>query len=125
MVRQALYALSHLGEDPLTLARTFIEESGPHAEQLHAAVADIISEHRAEMPLDAVERVIDRGTRVSSSATTRRRFYSLGAEILGPRILDRAAGDSAASVRRWAAQRRAKPELPSEPADVLMPGVLD
>lgn len=114
MVRAGLHALSFLGEDPLTLARTFIGETGPYAEQIHAAVADIIGQHHAAMPLTEVERLIDQGTHISSSAPARRRFYALGADLLGPHVLERAAEDSAGSVRQWAARRREKRTLPAE-----------
>jgi hypothetical protein len=125
MVRQAVFSLSLLGEDPLTLAETYLEENGAHADQIHAAVADIIATHHTSMPREAVERLIEAGTRISGSAPTRRRFYSLGADLLGFHFLDRAAADPAGSVRQWAARQREKRGLTAEQELPLAPSVLD
>jgi len=105
MVRLALVWLPRLGEDPLSLAVTYIEYRNAFADQLHAAVADILAEHHAAMPDAAVRQVVEQGIAISGSGPTRRKFYSLGAELFGEDYLTRASGDAAGSVRQWAARQ--------------------
>lgn len=105
LVRRGLLWLSRLGEDPLALAQVFIAASDTPDEQVLAAVADIIAEHHQEIPRDALRSLIDRGSAPPSPISARRRFYRLGIGLLGREYLERAANDSAASVRHWAARQ--------------------
>jgi hypothetical protein len=105
MVRLGLVWLPRLGEDPLALAETYIEYRNAFAEQMHAAVAEIIAEHHTEMPEASVRRVIERGITITGSGPTRRRFYRLGADLYGASYLTRASEDAAGSVRQWAARQ--------------------
>jgi hypothetical protein len=102
MLRRGLIWLARLGADPRELAQTYIGYRDSYAEQAHAAVADILSEHHASMPQAQVERIIEQGIGISGSVPTRRRFYRLGAELFGGGYLERATGDNANSVRQWA-----------------------
>jgi hypothetical protein len=107
MVRLGLVWLARLGGDPLGLITTHIQTGGSFDEQLHAAVADIIAEHHAALPQEEVRRVIEQGLAITGSSPTRRRFYRLGADLFGPEYLERAAHDTAGSVRQWAAKQQA------------------
>jgi hypothetical protein len=108
MLRKGLTWLARLGSDPLELAGTYIGYRGAFAEQVHAAVADIVSEHHAQMPRNQVERIVEQGIGISGSVPTRRRFYRLGSEVFGARYLQRATGDTANSVRQWATKQLQK-----------------
>jgi hypothetical protein len=105
MVRLGLVWLPRLGEDPVELAETYVEYRNAFAEQMHAAVAEIIAEHHASMPDDAVRRVLEHGIAISGSGPTRRRFYRLGADLFGEQYLTRATADAAGSVRQWASRQ--------------------
>lgn len=108
MVHQALVWLARLGDDPLELAEAYIGYHGNYAEQIHAAVADIIQEHAGEMTEAQAKAVIERGITISGSSPTRRRFYRLGTDLFGDVYLTRATTDAANSVRQWAARQLEK-----------------
>lgn len=99
---------SHQGWDPLELATTYMAYRDTFAEQLHAAVADIIAEHHASMPTPQVRQLIEQGITMGGSIPTRRRFYRLGTDLFGPQYLERATTDTANSVRQWAARQLQK-----------------
>jgi hypothetical protein len=126
LVRRGLLWLSRLGEDPLTLAEVFIAAVNPPDEQALGAVADILAEHHGALPPEAVKRLIDQGIAQTGSLSSRRRFYRLGADLIGPEYLSKAAGDSAASVRQWAARQLEK-ESSATPEESLplTPGAVD
>lgn len=105
MARYGLVWMARLGDDPLTLARTYVAYRGSFAEQFHAAVADILTEHRASLSIEEVREVVDQGACISGSAPARRRFYRLGADLYGSSYLERATEDTADSVRQWAARQ--------------------
>lgn len=108
MVRLGLTWLARLGEDPLMLARAYIGPSSAFADQIHAAVADIIAEHHECMPAAEVRDLLEQGVAISSSIPTRKRFYRLGSALFGMEYLERAAGDTAGSVRQWATRQLQK-----------------
>jgi hypothetical protein len=108
MVRRGLVWLARLGVDPLEIANDYISYRGAYAEQAHAAVADIVSEHYAAMPPQEVEHIIEQGIGITGSVPARRRFYRLGSDVFGARYLQRATGDSANSVRQWATKQLQK-----------------
>jgi hypothetical protein len=105
MVHLGLVWLAKLGEDPLELAQSYLQYQGPFRDQVHGAVADILSEYHATMPRERVRTLIEAGLALSGESGTRRRFYQLGAELVGEEYLTRAATDSANRVRQWAARQ--------------------
>lgn len=105
MVRAGLAALPRFGADPADLAETYITYRDTWAEQIHAAVADIVTRHHATMSPRSLRSVIEQGIEIPGSATARRRFYQLGAELLGSQYLQRASHDAAGSVRQWASRQ--------------------
>lgn len=107
MVRLALIWLARLGEDPLALAEQYIDYHAAYADQVHAGVADILAEHAGVMPPDRLQSLIERGTH-TGALLTRRRFYRLGAELIGREYLERATEDAAGSLRRWATAELAR-----------------
>jgi hypothetical protein len=108
MVRLGLVWLARLGADPLELAQVYIAYQDTFAEQIHAAVADIIAEHYDCMPENQVRSLIEKGIAISGSGPTRRRFYRLGTDLFGPHYLERATADTANSVRQWAVRQLQK-----------------
>lgn len=120
MVRRALLWLSRLGEDPVALAQVFLAASNPPDEQILGAVSDIIAEHHASMPSATVKELIDEGLRLPGSIPSRRRFYRLGAELLGAEYLEKAVDDSAGSVRQWAARQLQKERLSASKQDLSL-----
>jgi len=109
MVFGGVVWLARLGDDPLTLAQTWIDYHGHGAEQIHAAVAEVVAEHAHAMPEQQVKAIIERGIAISGSSPTRRRFYRLGTSLYGEEYLTRATGDAANSVRQWAVRQMQRP----------------
>jgi hypothetical protein len=104
MMRLGLVWLSRLGEDPEALAEVFLAENGSYVEQFQYAVADILAEHSGALGAERVQRFVEQGLARASSAPVRRKFYSLGSELLGDEYLARASLDPAGSVRQWASR---------------------
>jgi hypothetical protein len=102
MIRLGLASLPKFGSDPGELVQTYIVHRSGSSDAIHAAVADILTEHHAGMPISTVRGVVEQGIQIAGSVSTRRRFYKLGGEILGGDYLDRATEDSASAVRSWA-----------------------
>ncbi|MBV9278967.1 MAG: hypothetical protein JOZ41_02705 [Chloroflexi bacterium] len=105
MVRLGLVWLARVETDPLALARRYIRYRDTFADQVHAAVADIVAEHHHDFPAAAIRDLIEQGIAITGSAPTRRRFYRLGMDLLGADYLRRATSDSANSVRQWAVKQ--------------------
>lgn len=103
--RRALVALAQFGENPLTLARTYLGASRNFdADAVNQGVADLLREHRASLPEDATRELVEKGMSISS-VPTRKAFYQLAADLFGPGCWERAAKDNAASIRKWAAEK--------------------
>jgi hypothetical protein len=102
MVRLGLVWLARFEGVPEQLATSYISYQDTYAEQLHAAVAEIVAEHHPTMSRPLVKSLIEKGIAMSGSIVTRRRFYRLGTELFGPEYLHRATADTASSVRQWA-----------------------
>ena len=102
MVRSGLVWLARLTDDANDLARRYISYRETYTDQLLAGVADIISEHHGSMPIEDLRQLIDLGSHITSSTAARRRFYQLGAALLGSSYLAEASKDNAESIRRWA-----------------------
>ena len=125
MVRRALLWLSRLGEDPVALAQVFLAASNPPDEQILGAISDIIAEHHTSMPSGTVKELIDEGIRLQGSIPSRRKFYRLGAELFGVEYLEKAADDTAGSVRQWAVRQLEKEtSLASKQGVSLSPGAV-
>jgi hypothetical protein len=105
MIRLALVWLARLGSDPLDLAETYVAFRDTYSDQIHLAVADILAEHHASIPADRLRKLIEQGLAVHRAIPTRRAFYRLGNDLFGPTYLERAAVDSASSVRQWATKQ--------------------
>jgi hypothetical protein len=110
MIHLGLVWLARLGGEPLELARSYITYHGSFEDQVHGAVADIIAEHHRAMPEAQVRGLIEQGIAITGSSPTRRRFYRLGTDLVGPEYLSRASTDAAGSVRQWAARQLQKKE---------------
>jgi hypothetical protein len=108
MVHLGVVWLARLGDDPLELARTYLAYYGSYRDQIHGAVADILSEHAATLPPEQVQQLIEEGLTLSGESSTRRRFYQLGADLFGEEYVTRATADTASRVRQWAARRMQK-----------------
>lgn len=106
--RQALKALPLLGEDALTLCETYLDSDRDYtADSVNLGVADVLREHHATLPPAAVRNLIERGTRIGKVAT-RKGFYRLGADLIGPEYWERARADNAKSIRTWAIKQVAR-----------------
>jgi hypothetical protein len=105
MVELGLASLPRFGGDPAELIQTYIMYRDGWAEAIHAGVADIIELHGSTIPPQVLRSVIERGVSEPSSISSRRRFYRLGNELFGDEYLQRAAHDTAGSVRQWATRQ--------------------
>lgn len=108
MVRMGLVWLARLGGDPMSLARQYLPYRAAYSDQIHAAVAEIIWEHRDDIPQGPLQQLIEEGIGMTGSIPTRRRFYRLGTDLFGPQYLERASSDTANSVRQWASRELQK-----------------
>ena len=107
--RLALGALPGLGEDPLTLCEKYLDSTREYeADAVNGGVADIIRAHHPQFPSGKTRALVERGLK-ASSVGTRKTFYQLGADLFGGDYWERAAADSAKSIRDWAAKKRAGP----------------
>lgn len=105
MIREGLIWLARLGEKPLPLVEMALAETQQSADVVHAAAAEILTEHRDTIDPAEVRRLVDVGIAMRGHLVTRRRFYRLGSELYGDSYLQRATQDSAGSVRQWAARQ--------------------
>ncbi len=109
--RQAILALSDLGEDPLAVCDQYL-----HRRRMDTATAaigegvvDIIRAHHTTMSPQSIRDLIERGLNLGS-VPARKSFYRLGMELFGAEYLERARKDNAASVRKWIAETGGQPQ---------------
>ena len=104
--RAALAALDQIGEDPLALCQAYLHDYHFDTETnaINQGIADIIRAHRESLPEATLRELIERALAIGK-VTTRKAFYVLGAECVGPEYYARAAQDNATSIRDWAAQQ--------------------
>ena len=104
--RTALAVLDQIGEDPLALCQAYLGDYyfDTDTNAINQGVADILRAHRESLPEAALQELIERALAIGK-VTTRKAFYALGAEYVGPEYYARAAQDNAKSIRDWAAQQ--------------------
>ena len=113
--RTALHALLALGEDVLSVCQRYLgRERGPAADTVNQSVAELIRLNAAELPKAEVRALIERGLK-SGGLATRKTFYQLGADLLGPAYWQQAGRDPARSIREWAAKKSDSAPTPTRP----------
>jgi hypothetical protein len=110
--REAVFALTGLGEDPLALCHKYLDSGRGeyYADAVNLGVLDVLSAYAAQMPPAEVRALVNRALEVGA-VPTRKCAYLLGIELWGDAYLQRAAADSAKVIRDWAA-RKAAPAPP-------------
>ncbi len=105
MKRRAVFGLAQLGEDPISVCQTYLDsESGSAADAINQGVVDVIREYHQHLPQAVVQELVERGLKIRKT-NTRKTFFQLGAELLGPDYLTRAQSEPSKSIRDWAAQQ--------------------
>ena len=105
MKRRAVLGLAQLGEDPISVCQTYLDsESGSAADAINQGVVDVIREYRQDLPQAVVQKLVERGLKIRKT-NTRKTFFQLGAELLGPEYLTRSQSEPSKSIRDWAAQQ--------------------
>jgi len=108
LMRRAIAWLPRLGADPREVVERYFGTGGQYTrEAINQGVADVIAAHHSEMPAAFVRQILSQG--ISHPAmVVRKRFYTVGLDILGPDFIRPALKDRSKKVRRWAEKKLGK-----------------
>ena len=108
LMRHAIAWLPRLGADPREVVERYLGAGSQYTrEAINQGVADVIAAHHSEMPAAFVRQILSQGISHPAMAV-RKRFYTVGLDILGPDFIRPALKDRSKKVRQWAEKKLGK-----------------